>query len=194
MLSNCRKVALWFYQFLSHALKTWSLAMTPHSFPLHISRTCVLSSTVMARCLLFVTTERYGLPFVFPGSLIRWGKWYFDHHPALTIYPLRSDSFGFGHSSVMRLVSIAHMWQFFRAHPACEWIGIKRYESTNPKKAPQSSVHAPKTSCEGASRTYFGTDQVWLLDAVLPPGLYHLDTGACSKTDTFGGGEKSPLD
>lgn len=48
------------------AFPAWTLGYEPPS----TSRTCVIWSTVVAWCLLFVTTERYGLPFVFPWSLI----------------------------------------------------------------------------------------------------------------------------
>lgn len=40
-----------------------------HSRP-PTNKTCVILSTVVAWCLLFVTAERYGLPFVIPTSLI----------------------------------------------------------------------------------------------------------------------------
>jgi hypothetical protein len=49
----------------------WALDDSP-SPP--IGSVCVWRSSVVSWCLFFVTTERYGLPFVLPGSLINGGR------------------------------------------------------------------------------------------------------------------------
>lgn len=102
--------------------------------------TCVTLSAVVAWCLLFVNTERYGLPFVFPRSLIMGKENYTEHTMLLknkkksAHYSLRAQLFQFLCNpswKIKRFVCFSFDWLLSGRVNCTDQMWFRAHQNTN---------------------------------------------------------------